>query len=57
MKTAEGKVASIHHSGIYTSAPSDNFVRCLELLFKITPNKALAMFTFCLLYTSDAADE
>ena len=57
MKTAEGKVAAIHHSGIYTSAPSDNFVRCLELLFKITPNKALAMFTFCLLYTSDAADE
>ena len=45
MKTAEGKVASIHHSGIYTSAPSDNFVRCLELLFKSTPNKALAMFT------------
>ena len=45
MKTAEGKVASIHHSGIYTSAPSDHFVRSSQLSFKSTPNKTLAMFT------------
>ena len=43
MKTAEGKVASIHHSGIYDSAPVHECARRFQSPCKGNPNRIFTM--------------